>query len=966
MNEAAELFIKVTGDVSEAQAALGSVEKQVQSTATTVEQKGGGAFSKFGSVAQGAIQGVGLAIGSMGIGVAVGAITAGFENVGHAIDLASDKAEAASKDQVLFGDSYDIVAKASENAATSVGLSSGAYLDAAGNVGNLVTNFGLAGDAGAKMSTDIVQLSADMGSFNNMSTDQAVEAIGSAFRGESEPIRAFGVMLDEATIKSKALEMGLIHQGDALDKTSRMQATYKLILEQTTNAQGDFARTSDGYANSQRIAAAKQEEAWTKLGEVIKPIAGFLQTTLSNVMAGIVEGIANVAGAVTGWVDANQPLIHSIGDVIATVADLYHGYLEKVFGLLQDLWSFIQGPLHLALDALGTVFRVVADAVGIFVNAIGTGVDALHNIHRAIDPNMAAMEDLQTQFYESGKAAGLSADQIDDAWSKALEAAKSGSAGTVTSVDEYIQSYKDAAADDSRESIALSNAQAWTSISDSTAAGVADVSDALSGMNKAADDAWTAFGQAPIASMDETNARLDELHQRLDKLNSTDLATLGPAAYDGWQAAKVATQKQIDDITAYITAAGPKMAQAAGDSMDGIAQQWIAKGEAAVGQFKALGEAVPENIATGMVDNGHALIDAADRLIELLKNGLDPAEQAAKLEGAKYTKAVADGVVSGIPGAKEAAQQVAVQAIATIEKAANGSPDTKGLKAIGSYYDSLLASGLNASSIKVALEAAGVSDDVIDKLAAQKGDYVDTGETWDTNIAGGIKNKDGTIETAVNSAVDPMQNQPTGSWGADLAQAWREDITSVLRKSKTTINAAVRWATSGLGPTGSPPHAPDSPLHDADKWAEDTGDAYMGGLQRSIKRGKGPLSGVIDDAVGNALKSWQGKAAANLGPDVSRIFDATARHNNGNSVGPNRPGRGDGNDNKGDGKGNNPGSNPGVGSGNMTVTVKHDITPAFAKALKEANIDAKQLASLIAEADKELAFNLKQQRAKGK
>ena len=90
------------------------------------------------------------------------------------------------------------------------------------------------------MSADIVQLAADVGSFNNAPTADVVAAIGSAFRGESEPIRQFGVMLDVASVKAKALELGLYDGRGELDKTAKATATYQLILEQTSKAQGDF------------------------------------------------------------------------------------------------------------------------------------------------------------------------------------------------------------------------------------------------------------------------------------------------------------------------------------------------------------------------------------------------------------------------------------------------------------------------------------------------------------------------------------------------------------------------------------------------------------------------------------------------------------------------------------------------------------------------------------------------------
>lgn len=150
---------------------------------------------------------------------------------------------------------------------------------------------------------------------------------------------------------------------------------------------------------------------------------------------------------------------------------------------------------------------------------------------------------------------------------------------------------------------------------------------------------------------------------------------------------------------------------------EGIAAEWQRRAEA---PFVALGKMLPQDIASGAVDNGTALLSAADRLITLLKEGLSPAEQAAKLEGKKYTKAVAEGVVSEIPGAKDAARALAVQAIKTIgQVATDGHGDTKDLKTMGKYYDDLLVSGMTAQQAAAALRAAGVSEAIIAALGSE-------------------------------------------------------------------------------------------------------------------------------------------------------------------------------------------------------------------------------------------------------
>jgi len=126
------------------------------------------------------------------------------------IKAASDLGETISKVGVLFGDSAKEIEKFADGAAQSLGQTKQQALDAAANFAIFGKSAGLSGVALTEFSTGFVSLAADLASFNNVSQDEAINAIGSALRGEAEPLRRFGVLLDDATLKNAALELGLI------------------------------------------------------------------------------------------------------------------------------------------------------------------------------------------------------------------------------------------------------------------------------------------------------------------------------------------------------------------------------------------------------------------------------------------------------------------------------------------------------------------------------------------------------------------------------------------------------------------------------------------------------------------------------------------------------------------------------------------------------------------------------------
>lgn len=187
---------------------------------------------------------------------------------------ASDLNEVVSQSEQIFGDASGQIAAFAEGAAEGLGQSERAARDAANTFGLFFVNAGKSSDEAASMSIELAALASDMASFKNTRPEEAVEALGAALRGESEPIRRYGVMLDDATLKQRALSMGLIDTATGvLPPTIRMQAAYAEILEQTGTIQGDFGRTSGELANQQRILSAEMENLSAKLGQRLLPFA---------------------------------------------------------------------------------------------------------------------------------------------------------------------------------------------------------------------------------------------------------------------------------------------------------------------------------------------------------------------------------------------------------------------------------------------------------------------------------------------------------------------------------------------------------------------------------------------------------------------------------------------------------------------------------------------------------------------
>jgi hypothetical protein len=231
------------------------------------------------------------------------------------IEGASDLAESGNKISVIFGDAAEKVDAFASKGAKALGQTRLEVLNAAGTFGTFGKAAGLSGDDLADFSTKLVGLSTDMASFFNTSPQQAIEAIGAALRGEAEPIRAYGVLLDDATLRQEALRQGLIKTTkQALTPQQKVLAGYQVILRQTRDAQGDFERTSGGLANQQRILSAQWAEMRAELGTKLLPVVTDVTRAFND---DVLPAIGSAGGAVQ---DAARAFAGLPGPVKATAA----------------------------------------------------------------------------------------------------------------------------------------------------------------------------------------------------------------------------------------------------------------------------------------------------------------------------------------------------------------------------------------------------------------------------------------------------------------------------------------------------------------------------------------------------------------------------------------------------------------------------------------------------------------------
>lgn len=353
---------------------------------------------------------------------AIGSFTAVIQ---PAIKAASDFQEATSKVNVVFGNAAKSVRDFADTAAQKLGQSKNEVLNAAGAFGTFGKAAGLAGDDLSTFTTDFITLSTDLASFNNTSPEEAVLAIGAALRGESEPLRRYGVLLNDAVLKQEAMTLGIYDGKGALTAQQKILAAQSAIYKQTADAQGDFMRTSDGLANSQRTLSAEFKNFQINLGTQLLPKVEALYHAvldINDALGKMPSSVKTAGGALSklaGFViSATSPLIQLYKGIVG-IADAMTA--DKQFGAYNEnlKWTATQtmrnsdeaGIFNRKLKETETATGGAKKEVESYAKALKDGLEsALKDAKDALDDAKTTFNDFATSVSDGIKQAFSFAD----------------------------------------------------------------------------------------------------------------------------------------------------------------------------------------------------------------------------------------------------------------------------------------------------------------------------------------------------------------------------------------------------------------------------------------------------------------------------------------------------------------------------------------------------------------------------
>lgn len=349
----------------------GAFQQQLNGISGTATNLVGGAFKKLGGIVAGAF-----------------AVHSIKEFGKEAINLASDLAEVQNVVNVTFGSMTNQINNWSSNLIESFGLSELSGKRYASTMGAMLKSSGITGEAMKQMSVKLTELSADMASFYNITNDEAYYKVFSGMVGETEPLKQLGVNMSVVNMEAYAMSQGITKSWLAMTQSEQAMLRYGYLLQVTADAQGDFARNGQSWANQVRMMS----EQWNIFKGTMG--AGFI-----NILTPILKGL--------NWIIAKLQI----------AAAYFKAFTELVFG---D-----------AVNAGGAGMTVATDAMGGMGDAAAAAAPAVEDTGKAAEKAgkkaKKAGKDMKgslANFDQLNTLAQSAASALDDAGSKAAGAGK--------------------------------------------------------------------------------------------------------------------------------------------------------------------------------------------------------------------------------------------------------------------------------------------------------------------------------------------------------------------------------------------------------------------------------------------------------------------------------------------------------------------------------------------------------------
>jgi phage-related protein len=354
---AAILAVRIIGDSTGAQKALGELNQSVGQAEANTSKSGKNMAGVWAAVASG-------------------------------MALCSKQASALEQStgalEQVFGESADTMLEWAEGM-SAYGLSTAQAAQAAAVLGAQLQNLGASQETAAKLTQELTVLAADMAAVMGGTAVDALGALGAAMRGEFDTLERYGITLTAATVEAEA--MALASQGVtfASEQQAKAVATLSLIQQQSTAIQGAAIEESDTFAASTQRLRAEISNLAAAIGGPLNAVLGPIIGLFADVIGKTADLISN-SELLTAVTNTLSNAMDRLGNILnATIVPV----LDRVRVTIDNLARLIDTYVMPVVDALSNAFDALGDAlnsvIGVVQNAINWFENLIATIHEAID-----------------------------------------------------------------------------------------------------------------------------------------------------------------------------------------------------------------------------------------------------------------------------------------------------------------------------------------------------------------------------------------------------------------------------------------------------------------------------------------------------------------------------------------------------------------------------------------------------
>jgi len=301
-----------------------------------------------------------------------------------AFKMAADAQDAMGATEQIFGSAAQDMLDWASSLESYYGIAKGEALEYANMMGSMLVNIGgKTEEEAARQAQTLIKLAGDLTAMYGGTTEDAVRALTGALKGNNTMLDNYGMAVNDALIKTKAMEMGLIKEGQQLDLAAKQAATLALIMEQSGAAQGQAAREADGASGSMRALMTELKNLAVSLGEELLPVITPLITGLKDIIArfsdmspatkkiivivgtllAAIGPLLMIIGSIATGIGAIMPILGAVGGAIGAISAPVLGVVAAIAALIAIIvlvakhWDEIMAAIKSGWEWLAGVFQ---------------------------------------------------------------------------------------------------------------------------------------------------------------------------------------------------------------------------------------------------------------------------------------------------------------------------------------------------------------------------------------------------------------------------------------------------------------------------------------------------------------------------------------------------------------------------------------------------------------------------------